>query len=129
MEGLFRSFAGSVALVVEIAAIAIVTVGSLDSFLRIVVGMSRRRLATGDGKEIWRRFGMWLLLGLEFELAADIVRTAIAPTWTEIGQLGAIAIIRTLLNYFLERDLEASRAGGESPRIEPSRPTESVPNG
>jgi uncharacterized membrane protein len=46
------------------------------------------------------------LLGLEFELAADIVRTAIAPSWTEIGQLGAIAVIRTFLNYFLERDVE-----------------------
>ena len=55
---------------------------------------------------IWLRFGVWLLLGLEFELAADIVRTAISPSWTEIGQLGAIALIRTFLNYFLERDVE-----------------------
>lgn len=55
---------------------------------------------------IWLRFGIWLLLGLEFELAADIVRTAIAPSWTEIGQLGAIALIRTFFNYFLERDVE-----------------------
>jgi uncharacterized membrane protein len=46
------------------------------------------------------------LLGLEFELAADIVRTAIAPTWNEIGQLAAIALIRTFLNFFLEKDLE-----------------------
>jgi len=126
MEDLFRSFAGSVALVVEIAAIVIVTIGSLDSFLRIGVAMSRRRLATTDGKEIWRRFGMWLLLGLEFELAADIVRTVIAPTWNQIGQLGAIAVIRTLLNYFLERDLDSVR---ESPQAAPLRPTEREPNG
>jgi uncharacterized membrane protein len=39
------------------------------------------------------RFGVWLLLGLEFELAADIVRTAIAPTWTDIGHLAAIGVI------------------------------------
>ena len=37
---------------------------------------------------------MWLLLALEFELAADIIRSAIAPTWQDIGQLGAIAVIR-----------------------------------
>jgi sulfatase modifying factor 1 len=43
---------------------------------------------------------------LEFELAADIVRSVIAPTWQEIGELGAIAVIRTFLNYFLEKDLE-----------------------
>jgi uncharacterized membrane protein len=49
---------------------------------------------------------VWLLLGLEFELAADIVRSVITPTWTDIGQLAAIAIIRTFLNYFLEKDVE-----------------------
>jgi uncharacterized membrane protein len=57
-------------------------------------------------RQIFLRFGVWLLLGLEFELAADIVRSAISPTWTEIGQLGAIAAIRTVLNYFLEKDIE-----------------------
>ena len=57
-------------------------------------------------KEIWVRFAMWLLLALEFELAADIIRSAIAPTWQDIGQLGAIAVIRTLLNFFLEKDIE-----------------------
>ena len=50
----------------------------------------------------------WLLLGLEFMLAADIVRTAISPTWSELGQLALIAVVRTFLNYFLERDLEAA---------------------
>jgi len=45
-------------------------------------------------------------MGLEFELAADIVRSAISPSWTAIGQLGAIAVIRTFLNYFLEKDIK-----------------------
>jgi uncharacterized membrane protein len=49
---------------------------------------------------------VWLLLGLEFELAADIVRSVISPEWADIGQLGAIAAVRTFLNYFLEKDLE-----------------------
>lgn len=49
---------------------------------------------------------MWLILGLEFELAADIVRSAISPSWSDIGQLGAIAAIRTVLNYFLEKDIK-----------------------
>ena len=62
----------------------------------------------GRKKDVWRRFGMWLLLGLEFELAADIVRSVISPSWLEIAQLGAIAVIRTFLNYFLEKDLESS---------------------
>ena len=45
-------------------------------------------------------------LGLEFELAADIIGTVVSPTWRDIGELAAIAAIRTFLNYFLEKDVE-----------------------
>ena len=57
-------------------------------------------------KEIWVRFAVWLLLALEFELAADVLQTAISPTWDDVGKLAAIAAIRTVLNYFLEQDIE-----------------------
>lgn len=50
--------------------------------------------------------GRALALALEFELGADILRTAIAPTWNEIGQLAAIATIRTLLNFFLQKEID-----------------------
>ncbi|NNN30602.1 DUF1622 domain-containing protein [Streptomyces sp. S3(2020)] len=53
--------------------------------------------------------GRFLALGLEFQLAGDILRTAIAPSYTEIGQLAAIAAIRTGLNYFLGREIEQER--------------------
>jgi uncharacterized membrane protein len=59
-------------------------------------------------------FGVWLLLGLEFELAADIVRTAVSAAWTDIGQLAAIGLIRTFLNYFLEKDLDKYEAKQEA---------------
>jgi uncharacterized membrane protein len=49
--------------------------------------------------------GSWLALALEFALAADILRTAVAPTWHDIGQLAAIAVLRTGLNYGLEREI------------------------
>jgi uncharacterized membrane protein len=55
---------------------------------------------------------MWLLLGLEFTLAADIIGSVMTPSWEEIGQLGAIALIRTFLNYFLGRDLEEAERRG-----------------
>lgn len=51
----------------------------------------------------------YLALGLEFQLGADILSTAIAPTWTQIGKLGAIAVIRTGLNYFLTREMREER--------------------
>ena len=53
--------------------------------------------------------GRFLTLGLEFQLAGDILRTAVAPTYTEIGQLAAIAAIRTALNYFLGKEIEKER--------------------
>ncbi len=67
-------------------------------------------------EEVRLRLGRWLALALEFELGADILRTAIAPTWSEIGQLAAIAAVRTALNYFLQQEIDkaAVRRGGSS---------------
>jgi uncharacterized membrane protein len=54
------------------------------------------------------KFGSSLALSLELLLGADILATAIAPTWDEIGKLATIAALRTALNYFLERELHNS---------------------
>lgn len=51
----------------------------------------------------------YLVLALEFQLAADVLETAIAPQWAKIGQLAAIAAIRTALNYFLSREIAEER--------------------
>ncbi|RIJ42371.1 DUF1622 domain-containing protein [Pontibacter oryzae] len=57
----------------------------------------------------------YLALALEFQLGADILSTAIAPSWDQIGKLGAIAVIRTMLNYFLTREMAEEReATGEA---------------
>lgn len=69
--------------------------------------------------------GRSLALALEFELAADILRTAVAPGWQQIGQLAAIAVIRTALNYFLQHELDAAARRDEAPPPEvpaPARP-------
>jgi len=60
---------------------------------------------------------VWLLLGLEFALSADIVTSVISPTWQDIGELGAIAVIRTFLSYFLEHDLENAESYAEAERL------------
>lgn len=110
MEDQFKELAGVVALGVEAAAAAIIVFGAVQALVRIAASLFKPLVAghriIGERKAIWQGFGVWLLLGLEFELAADIVRTAISPSWTDIGQLAAIAAIRTFLNYFLEKDIE-----------------------
>lgn len=50
-------------------------------------------------------FGGWLVVALEFQLAGDIVGTIISPTTSHLIELGAIAVIRTFLNYFLNKEL------------------------
>jgi uncharacterized membrane protein len=52
------------------------------------------------------RLARWLALSLSLELAADVIRSVVAPAWDEIGKLAAIAALRTALNYFLEREIE-----------------------
>lgn len=56
-------------------------------------------------------FARYLALGLEFQLAADILSTAVAPSWDQIGKLAAIAVIRTGLNFFLMRELRETHEG------------------
>jgi uncharacterized membrane protein len=111
---LFAQFGEIAAMSIEGAAVLIVTAGSLDAFVR-VLGVAGPGAAHGARKAVWRRYGMWLLLALEFTLAADIIRTVVSPTWQEIGELAAIAVIRTFLNYFLERDLEDAADGAGVP--------------
>ena len=106
MEELFGQASRSIALLVEVMAVLVVAFGAVEAFVRLVGLLAKPPIAFGSRKAVWRRFGSWLLLGLEFELAADIIRSVISPTWADIGELAAIAVIRTFLNFFLERDLE-----------------------
>lgn len=62
-----------------------------------------------DSREVWLRYARWLVAGLTFQLAADILETSIAPSWDDIGRLAVIAVVRTALNYFLEHDLAEVR--------------------
>lgn len=106
MEELVGRYAATVAVLIEAVAVLVVTYGSMEAFLRLLAMVTKPPIPFVMRKAVWRRFGTWLLLALEFELAADIIRSVVAPTWKDIGALGAIAVIRTFLNFFLERDIE-----------------------
>lgn len=113
MEDSLVQFAHVAGLLVEAIAVLVVVGGAIDAFVRLLLVVATRTAGHGARKAVWRRFGTWLLLGLEFELAADIIGSVVSPTWQDIGELGAIAVIRTFLNYFLERDLRESSGEGE----------------
>jgi len=106
MEEPLREWARLVTLFLEAAASLLIAVGAVEALWKTAAsGLSA---SLGAKKLIWIHFARWLVLGLEFQLAADIIRTAIEPSWDDVGQLAAIAAIRTFLGFFLERDMEAA---------------------
>jgi uncharacterized membrane protein len=105
MEEVFKEFASKIALGMEVVAALIIAFGGVMSLIRLILRRTSSGPAFHNRRRVFIEFGTWLILGLEFELAADIIRSAISPTWHDIGQLGAVAVIRTFLNYFLERDV------------------------
>ena len=96
-------------LAVEVVGAAIVAVGvALAGGLFAKALLARR---TADFNAIRLTLARYLAVALEFQLGADILSTAVAPTWTEIGKLGTIAVIRTGLNYFLGKEMVEEQRG------------------
>ena len=120
LEAQFGEIASYIALVIEAGAVIVVTLGALQAFVSVLAVAVKGGAGELQGREIWLRFATWILLGLEFALAADLVRTAVAPTWEDISKLAVIATIRTMLNYFLAKDIadfgEAHDLAGNPPQ-------------
>ena len=109
MEELFKTWTEAVAVGVEAAAVLVIAVASVEAMARTLrVWIIRPALPDSAKEGVRLRLARWLAVALEFALAADILRTAIAPSWEDIGKLAAIAALRTLLNYFLQREIETA---------------------
>ncbi|MGW0751125.1 DUF1622 domain-containing protein [Streptomyces sp. NPDC002587] len=104
---------------IEAAGALIIFAGAVWAFARFASTGLRGRSLIGEFNKIRLSLGRFLVLGLEFQLAGDVLRTAVAPGFTEIGQLAAIAAIRTLLNFFLTREIAEERAEIDQDRREP----------
>jgi uncharacterized membrane protein len=109
MEEWLRLVTKDAVVIIDTMALIIVVVGTVEAFFIGLWAAFRPPASHRRFREILVRFGRWLVAGLTFQLAADIIGTSIAPNWQEVGQLGAIAVIRTFLNFFLERDLAELR--------------------
>jgi uncharacterized membrane protein len=103
-----------IVVIIDAMALIIVAVGTAEAFLTGLWAAFPAPASHNRFREILVRYGRWLVAGLTFQLAADIIGTSIAPSWQEVGQLGAIAVIRTFLNFFLERDLVELEIGARS---------------
>lgn len=95
-------------LVIESIGAGVIAVGVVVSLAATVSAVWHRR--TEEFVLVRLGFARYLALALEFQLAADILSTAIAPSWDRIGKLAAIAVIRTGLNWFLTREMHEVRA-------------------
>ena len=92
--------------VLNAVSLLCIVVGAISSLVR---SFKERRRSRNDHPlhTYFRRvFGGWLVVALEFQLAADIVGTIVSPTTAHLIELGAIAVIRTFLNYFLGKELK-----------------------
>ncbi len=106
LEPLLKSISIYLASGVEGFAAIIIGCAAIEATGRALVLFFRPSAPPETKEEVRLRLGRWLALALEFELAADILRTAITPTWNEIGQLAAIVVLRTALNYFLQQEID-----------------------
>jgi uncharacterized membrane protein len=106
MEARFQSFASAIALGANTCAAVFIAVGVVEAIYYVIRRFLPHASNIVSRKGIWVSFATWLVLALEFELAADVLETAISPSWHDVGMLASIAGIRTMLNFFLEKDIE-----------------------
>ena len=95
-------------LIIDWMALVVVLIGTAEAFIVSLTLMLGSR--TGHlRRDIWLRYARWLVAALTFQLAADIIETSITAEWEAVGRIAVVAVIRTFLNYFLERDLAEVR--------------------
>ena len=105
MKDWLAVIAFNVVTVIQIMALLVVTFGTIQAFVHSLRAMVNRSASGQNFHGGYVQYARWLITGLTFQLAADIIQTAFAPSWDEIGQLAAIAAIRAFVNYFLEHDM------------------------
>jgi uncharacterized membrane protein len=97
-----------VSVVLDGLALLMIVIGTIDVLVRglpVMIGSPTGHLR----RDIWLRYSRWLVAALTFQLAADIIETSIGTSWSDVGRLGAIAVIRTFLDYFLGHEVSERR--------------------
>jgi uncharacterized membrane protein len=109
LEHLLGTLVGGLRFCLETLSVLCVAGGLLVTLRLALPSFVQRRRAHRTATAIRLSFGSWLSMALEFQLGADIVATTAAPSGENLLQLAAIALIRTFLNVFLAKEIEAER--------------------
>lgn len=106
---MLHSFLNILATIISVASLLIVTYGALIGILSFLGNEIKRftgTYSTTNIRKLRATFGTYLLLGLEFLIASDILKTVLEPSLNELGILGGIVIIRTILSVFLNKEIK-----------------------
>lgn len=94
--------------IISLIGVAVIVVGALKSALLCVTTFIKNKANISSHLDVIRyELGLSIILGLEFMVGADIIESVIEPTYYSIGLLGLLVIIRTVLSYFLNKELES----------------------
>lgn len=107
-------FLNTVATAISVISLAVVSYGALIAFIRFAANELNRirgRYSLLNIQRLRVNFGTYLLLGLEFLIASDILKTVLEPTLYELGILGGIVVLRTILSIFLNREIKELETG------------------
>jgi uncharacterized membrane protein len=94
--------------IVDVAGVAVIVLGAVFATLVLLRDMIVKGREPVDPYRIYREtLGKSILLGLEFLIAGDIIRTvAVAPTFTNLGTLAILVVIRSVLSIELEMEID-----------------------
>jgi uncharacterized membrane protein len=109
MKELLAVIAENTIMIIHAMALVIISIGTIQAFLLSLRTIFNPSPIGNHFHYIYLQYARYLVGGLTFQLAADIIESSLATKWEwewdEIGRLAAVAVIRTFLNFFLERDL------------------------
>ena len=104
MEETIQYVALQIASLIDAAATVIIAAASLEVIVRSAIAVATAA-GSANLQPIRWRLGNWIGLALELLIGSDVVRTAVSPSWTQVGQLGAIVVLRVVINYTLMYDM------------------------
>ena len=113
---MLTTFLNTLATIISVTSLLIATYGALIGIISFLINEFKRftgKYSTTNIRKLRATFGTYLLLGLEFLIASDILKTVLEPTLNELAILGGIVVLRTILSVFLNREIKDLEAESE----------------